>query len=155
MKQYLIETFQYNDRANRQALEKIKQLPEKQECVKLFSHLINSMKKWMARLAHDPNAQQMDWWKPVYPLESLEKEWQQSLTLWLGYLEQKTESELFQDAEFGGYDRGQWSAKPKDIALQLNYHSVHHRGQIQALIRNQGIEPDFVDYIGTVAKKLS
>ena len=155
MKEYLIETFQFNDHANRQVLEKIKQLPDKQESIKLFSHLINSQKKWMARLLQDPNVQKMDWWDPVYPLEKLEKEWDTVLRTWLAYLEEKQESELFEYAEFVGYDGGRWAARPKDMALQLNYHSVHHRAQIQALIRNQGIQPDFVDYIGTVAKKLS
>jgi len=42
----------------------------------------------------------------------------------------------------------------KDIALQLNYHSIHHRAQIQTIIRQQGMEPDFVDYIGTKYKRL-
>ena len=44
--------------------------------------------------------------------------------------------------------------RTQDIALQLNYHSIHHRAQIQSIIRKQGIEPDFVDYIGTVYRKL-
>ncbi|MBP9221492.1 MAG: hypothetical protein KBF42_08910 [Chitinophagales bacterium] len=35
------------------------------------------------------------------------------------------------------------------MPLQLNYHSIHHRAQMQMLIRQQGLVPDFVDYIGT------
>ncbi len=31
------------------------------------------------------------------------------------------------------------------IALQLNYHSIHHRAKIQTMIRDQSLEPDFVD----------
>jgi uncharacterized damage-inducible protein DinB len=42
-----------------------------------------------------------------------------------------------------------------DIALQLNYHAIHHRAQIQVLIRQQGLEPDFIDYIGTKYHKLT
>lgn len=33
--------------------------------------------------------------------------------------------------------------------------SLHHCAQIQSVIRAQGIEPDFVDYIGTVYRKLT
>ena len=156
MKQYLIETFRYNDYANKRVLEKvIKELPDKTECIKFFSHLTNSQYKWMARILHDPKAPQMSWWDPVYKLDDLEKEWTKSLAVWINFLESKNENELFEDMKFIGMDGGQWSAKLKDIALQLNYHSIHHRAQMQTIIRKQGFEPEFVDYISTVYKKLS
>ena len=155
MKQYLLETFTFNDYANKLVLEKIRQLPDKEECVKFLSHLTNSQYKWMARIVQNPDAPQMSWWDPVYILEDIEKEWNKSLQLWIEFLESKTENELFAEVQFTGFDGGRWTAKLKDIALQLNYHSIHHRAQIQSLIRKQGLEPDFVDYIGTVYKKLS
>lgn len=43
----------------------------------------------------------------------------------------------------------------RDGALQLNYHSIHHQAQIQTLLPSQGIEPDFVDYIGTRYRRIS
>jgi uncharacterized damage-inducible protein DinB len=156
MKQYLIDTFRYNDQANRQVMEKVlNELPDKTACIKFFSHLANCQYKWMARILHDPKTPAMSWWEPVYTTEDLEKEWTKSLQLWISFLEKKTEAELFEDATFVGMDGGQWTAKLKDIALQLNYHSIHHRAQIQSIIRQQGLEPEFVDYIGTVARKLS
>jgi uncharacterized damage-inducible protein DinB len=154
MKEHLIETFKFNDHANKQALGKIRGLPEKEDSMKFFSHMINSMNKWMARVLQDPRAQQMGWWKPFYSFEDLEKEWDKSLQMWLQFIEAKSEEELIQDVSFVGFDGGQFAVELKDIALQLNYHSIHHRAQIQYLIRKQGIEPDFVDYIGTVYKKL-
>lgn len=154
IKQYLIETFRFNSHANKQALEKIKLLPEKQEAVKLFSHLINSQHKWMARVLQDPEVAQKSWWKPFYSLDDLDKEWDKSLETWLSFLGSKTEEDMFKEVEFSGFDGEKWKAKLKDIALQLNYHSIHHRAQIQYLIRKQGIEPEFVDYIGTVYQKI-
>src|SRR4026209_1062679 len=94
MKQYLIDTFTYNDSTNKKLLEKILQLPDKTESVKLFSHLINSQYKWMARIQNDPRAQSMSWWDPVYPLTELEKEWNKSLKLWIDYLQSKKEEEI-------------------------------------------------------------
>ena len=67
----------------------------------------------------------------------------------------KTDEEISQEVSFIGFDGGVYAATPKDIALQLNYHSIHHRAQIQTIIRHQGIEPDFIDYIGTKYRKLS
>ena len=154
MKKYLIDTFQFNDLMNRKLLEKIKLLTDKKECVRFFSHLINSQKKWMARIVQYPNDPGMDWWEPCYSFDELEGEWGKSLKEWIEYLNIKTEEELFNETKFIGYDGGHWSASLKDIVLQLNYHSIHHRAQMQLFIRQQGIEPDFVDYIGTVYKKI-
>ena len=155
MKNYLIETFNYNDATNKNLLSKINLLKDKEECVKLFSHLINCQYKWMARIMKDPNANKMSWWDPVYDDEKLSEEWRMSLDLWINYISSKTDEELATETTFIGFDGGTWAATPKDIALQLNYHSIHHRAQIQTIIRAQGIEPEFVDYIGTKYRKLS
>ncbi|HMG13800.1 MAG TPA: DinB family protein [Saprospiraceae bacterium] len=155
MKQYLIDTFKYNDFANKKLLEKISSLLDKDYCIKLFSHLINSQIKWMARIKQDPNAQDMNWWEPVYKLEELESNWDKSLKSWVSYLESLSKEEIEEKVSFIGFDGGCWEAKLLDIALQLNYHSIHHRAQMQTIIRQQGLTPDFLDYIGTVYKKLS
>lgn len=155
MKEYLINTFHFNDVTNRKLLTRIFGLPDKSEAVRLFNHLINSQYKWMARITHDPSAPQMSWWEPLYTLEQLESEWIKSLNIWLDYLRSKTEKELNEEVIFIGQDNTQWAATPADIALQLNYHSIHHRAQIQTIIRQQGFEPDFVDYIGTKYRKLN
>lgn len=155
MKKYLIDTFIFNDTANKKLLLKILQLSDKTGAVKLFSHLINSQYKWMARISNDPKAAKMSWWDPLYCFDDLEKQWSKSLDLWLKYIASKTDEELSDEVTFIGFDNTKWAASPKDIALQLNYHSIHHRAQIQTLIRQQGIEPDFLDYIGTKYRKLT
>jgi uncharacterized damage-inducible protein DinB len=154
IKEYLLDTFGYNDSTNKKLIDKINLLSSKEESVKLFSHLINSQYKWMARIVHDPKAPEMSWWDPVYKIENLQNQWSKSLQLWLDFIYSKTEEELSTEVEFAGFDGGQWAATPLDIALQLNYHSIHHRAQIQTIIRQQGLEPDFVDYIGTRYRKI-
>jgi uncharacterized damage-inducible protein DinB len=155
MKEYLVETFHFNDELNKSMLKKINDLPEKEGCVKFFSHLINSQNKWMARILWDSSSSQMSWWEPVYSFERLEEKWNESLQAWISFLKNKTEEQIFEEVEFTGYDGGRWKARLVDIALQLNYHSIHHRAQMQMLIRQQGIEPDFIDYIGTKYLKIS
>ncbi len=155
MTKYLIETFNYNSNANKKVFEKVQLLPDKEQAMKFLSHLANCQYKWMARILQDPKAIEMSWWEPLYSIDGWTKEWDKSLQLWLDYLSNKTDVEISEWVTYVGLDGGQWSAKPQDIALQLNYHSIHHRAQIQTLIRQQGFEPDFVDYIGTVYKKLS
>ncbi len=155
LKQYLNDTFKYNDKANKQVLEKIKELPDKTEAIKFFSHLINSQYKWMARILKEPKAPEMSWWDPVYELKQLEEKWDESLKIWTDYINSKTEKELSTEGTFIGFENRLYAATPKDIALQLNYHSIHHRAQMQTIIRKQGLIPDFVDYIGTVYRKFS
>jgi uncharacterized damage-inducible protein DinB len=154
VKQYLIDTFLFNDMANRRVLEKIKTLPEKAEAVKHFSHLITCQYRWMAGLLNDPKAKTMTWWQPSFTLDELEEKWTDSLNLWLDYLRSKQESELFEEVEFRGWSGGDFAVKPKDVALQLNYHSIHHRAQIQAIIRAQGLVPDSVEYINSNYREL-
>ena len=155
MKEYLIKTFLFNDSMNKNMLRKINELADNTGCVRHFSHLINSQTKWMARISQDPKAGEMSWWEPVYPFEKLEERWNESVQAWINYLQSKTDEEIFKEIEFTGYDGARWKARLIDIALQLNYHSIHHRAQMQMLIREQGVEPDFIDYIGTKYKKVN
>ena len=154
MKDYLIKTFQYNDFANRKLIEKVGQLLDKIECIKLISHLINCMYKWLARVNQVPDSQEMSWWEPLYEYEELERKWSDSVSKWISFLESKTEEELHDYVRFTGFDGGHWEARYEDIALQLNYHSIHHRAQVQTIIRSQGLEPEFLDYIATKYRRV-
>ena len=155
LKEYLIETFKFNDIANKKLLDKIKLLDNKEESVKLFSHLINTQCKWMAKIMQHPDYEKMSWWEPIYEFEQLEEEWDKSTSFWINYIAGKTDEELSTETVVIDFADAVWAAILKDIALQLNYHSIHHRAQIQMIIRRQGIEPDFLDYIGTKVRKLS
>ncbi|GAB4091548.1 DinB family protein [Flaviaesturariibacter terrae] len=155
MQQYLIDTFRFNDGANRRVAERIRLLPDKAAALRLFSHLINCQNKWMARISNEQQAQLLDWWDPVYDADELEAEWERSLQSWLDYLATHTDDELDRELTFTGLDGGTWAATAADIALQLNYHSIHHRAQLQIMLRAQGVEPDTVDYIRTRLRKIS
>ncbi len=155
MRNYLIETFQYNDYANKMVLKKIHELPDQSECIKFFSHLINCQYKWLDRISIYPAISKLDWWEPVYPLDQLETEWNKSLQGWLDFLSTKAEDDLNAFVIWNGIGDKAYTAQLKDIPLQLNYHSIHHRAQMQRIIRSQGLVPDFVDYIGTKYKVVS
>ena len=92
----------YNDYANKKLLNKIKELPNKEECIKFFSHLINSQNKWMERIINGKNAKEMSWSEPFYGLDQLEEKWNVSLQLWTNYIRTKTETELSTRIQFIG-----------------------------------------------------
>jgi uncharacterized damage-inducible protein DinB len=112
------------------------------------------MYKWMAGIKNEPNASQLNWWNPVYPLEGLEAEWQKCFQLWIDYLNGKTDEEIGREINLINFEGGSWAVKLQDIALQLNYHSIHHRAQIQYLIRKQGLKPAYIEYIGDKYRKI-
>jgi uncharacterized damage-inducible protein DinB len=146
MKTYLADTFKFNETANERVITKINELPDKNESIRLISHMINCHHKWMAGIKEEDTSK-MDWWEPVYPYEELSPRWHKCIGIWLDYLEGMNDEMLRQEIVFKNFDGGMWTVKPQDIALQLNYHSIHHRAQIQQIIRAQGVKPDFVDYI--------
>lgn len=154
MRQHLLELFAFNERTNLALLPKIARLSDRSECVRLFGHLVRCQEKWPARIRRDPGAPQLDWWKPEIPFERLDPEWRACVRIWTEYLADKSDEQLATETRFTGFDGATWAATPQDIALQLNFHSIHHRAQIQYLLRCEGIDPDFVDYIGTKYRRI-
>lgn len=155
LKDHLLELFFFNDATNKVLFDKVEQLNNQGECIRLISHLINCQYKWLARMVDFENADKLDWWHPRYGPDQFDTEWTRSLQPWIEYVENRSDDELLVEREFIGFDGGRWAAAPKDVALQLNFHSIHHRAQIQTIIREQGVEPDFVDFIGTKYRKLN
>lgn len=150
MKTHLIDSLKYNDWANQKLLSVIKQLPNKEESITLFSHLINAQDKWYNRITNQQNDQSLSWSTPVFLLEELEGRWENSVTVWIELINSKTEFELQENVIFTRASDGkQMGIKLVDLVLQLNYHSIHHRAQINKLMSRQGITPPATDYIFT------
>jgi len=153
MKDFLLDMFRINQEANIKMAASVKDLPEQNESLKLLSHLANCQYKWLDRINVFPGVSALDWWLPVYSTEDLPKHFIDSSQQWISYLSGMSEEDLDSEIKYVGYDGSTWEAKLKDIALQLIFHSFHHRAQIQMMIRGQGYKPDFIDYIGYKAKK--
>ena len=99
----------------------------------------------------------MSWWEPIYEFNDLETEWGKSLAPLAGLYQQKTEEELSTEVTFIGLDDSTWAAtraKRYCPAVELPFHTSL-QAQMQTLLRQQGVEPGFVDYIGTKHRKLS
>jgi len=94
MKQYLIHFFGYNDWANRRLLETIRQIPDKEEAIQLFSHLITSQDKWLNRITKQTNDHEHNWFGPIFPIDSLEQKWVDSYQKWTDLLETNKELSL-------------------------------------------------------------
>lgn len=155
MKQYLIDFFKYNDWANKKLLESIRQLPDNGEAVKLFNHLITAQNKWLNRITKEKDDNAIAWFDKMIPADQLENVWSESINNWMNFLEKCKDSDFETEVSFQrpGNEK-KYSVKIRDLVLQINYHSIHHRAQINLIIRKQGFEPPKTDYILTVIKEL-
>lgn len=155
MKQHLIDSFKYNDWANINLLEAIKQLPDNEKSVKLFNHLIHAQDKWYNRITNQVEDSSIAWMGSSFALDELELKWKESIQKWIKLIDEKNEIDLQQDVFFSRASDGkQMGIKLTDLCLQLNYHSIHHRAQINTLISQQGLRVPATDYIFTKLKEI-
>jgi uncharacterized damage-inducible protein DinB len=154
MKQHILDLFKYNDWANQKLVETIKQLPYQEEAVKLYSHLILAQDKWYNRITKRLEDSSFNWMMPLFSVDELAIKWHTSITEWIAIIELTAETDLQQAIVFNRASDGkQLSVTLLDLCLQLNYHSMHHRAQINTLISKQGIVPPATDYIFTKLKE--
>jgi uncharacterized damage-inducible protein DinB len=153
MKAFLKDMFRVNLNANLRMSDFVRDVSPNDEIRKHLSHLANCQYKWLDRLQVFPQNSGLDWWDPVYDLEEIKLKFTESTQRWIDYLDSKAEHELSVEINYRGQDESIWTAELKDIVLQLIFHSFHHRAQIQMIIRANGQAPQFIDYIGTRAKK--
>jgi uncharacterized damage-inducible protein DinB len=133
----------------------IKQLPDKEKSVKLFSHLIHAQDKWYNRITKQADDSSIAWMGSAFLLDELELKWKESVRNWIELIDCKNETDLQKDVVFSrASDDKQMGIKLVDLCLQLNYHSIHHRAQINTLISQQGLTPPATDYIFTKLKEI-
>jgi uncharacterized damage-inducible protein DinB len=156
MKKYLLDFFKYNDWANKKVLEAIREVPEKEDALKLFSHLVNSLDKWKNRITNEVEDSLLNWYGQFFNMDEIESKWNKSIGWWIKLFEKTGDSELEKEIIFTRPNDGiKMAVKFRDLLLQLNYHSIHHRAQINSIISRQGIKPPSTDYILTVLKEVS
>ena len=148
MKQYLIDTFHFNDWANKRTLSAMENLSDRSESLVLFSHLVRAQDRWMKRVEQDPAEVDIKWFDTPFGFDELADKWNASFSSWVNFLTGLDESRLDRQIRFAPMrDEPAGTSRLLDVVLQLNYHSILHRAQICLRLHDQGIEPPHVDYI--------
>ncbi|HEV8591852.1 MAG TPA: DinB family protein [Pyrinomonadaceae bacterium] len=148
MKQYLIDTLRFNDWANKKMLAAAEPAADKKDVAAIFSHLVYAQDRWLKRVKNDSTESQIEWWGTPYAFEELGERWEASLNSWLDHLAIISDEDLAKQIKYtaASFDNGD-SQSLRDIVLQLNYHSILHREGVALRLRDQGLEPPFVDYL--------
>ena len=143
MEEFFNELFDYNFFCNKQLIEACAQLdkvPEKS--IKLFSHILNAHHIWNARIAGIPAT--LNVWQ-----EHAVKSWED-----IHYENQRTTFEIItgtddyeERIDYENSEGRLFINTKQDMLFHIINHSTHHRAQILADFRDQGIEPISLDYV--------
>jgi len=143
MKPFFNQLFDYNFYCNKSLIEKCKELKEVSEkTISLFSHILNAHHIWNMRLL----GKEIKY--GVWQLHELNT-WED-----IHYENQRTTFEIITNSDdlekrvdYETTEGRVFANELKDILFHIINHSTHHRGQIVADLRANGIEPENLDYI--------
>ena len=141
----LLRVFEFDRWANQESLrslETIKVPP--QRAVALLAHITATQRVWLERALSLP--QSVAVW-PQWSLSETAKEFPGVLDEWTRLIATDDLSREFAYTNTKGQEF--WN-RLSDVALHVAFHGVYHRGQIAALVRQQGGEPAYTDFIQAV-----
>lgn len=142
MKSFFEDIFRYHHHFNQQLIDQLEEvknhLPEKP--LYLLSHLINAHQIWNARIL----GSRVLGVHEIHSPEQCRKIDRENLTDTLRIL---NEVDLEKVILYQNSQGKKFSNSTKEILFHIANHSTHHKGQIIAAIRNQGIDPVVTDYI--------
>lgn len=131
--------------ANRRALESIRQLSDKAECLRLFGHILAAQRAWLTRLeGGDSSGVELF---PTPTVEQCEAELAELEAKGQAYLASAGEEDLDRQIVYTNQTGKSFSNPPRDILTHLGMHSQYHRGQIAILVRQAGAAPAVTDFI--------
>ncbi|MGB5378808.1 DinB family protein [Muriicola sp.] len=143
MEEFFNELFDYNFFCNKQLIEacgELKKVPEKS--IKLFSHILNAHHIWNARIVGIPST--LGVWQ-----EHAVKDWED-----IHYENQRNTFEIITGADnyetridYENSEGRLFTNTTQDMLFHIINHSTHHRAQILADFRDQGIAPISLDYV--------
>jgi uncharacterized damage-inducible protein DinB len=146
MQQYFIKLFQYNDWANNLILDTLSKNEIKDpEVYKIFSHVINAQFIWMSRISGNKAIHKPVW--SVHPLEDLKKFSKESTGLWLEYLSKLEDKELQRSISYSNSEGASFENTVGDMLPHIVNHASYHRGQVNKLIRREGLPVHNTDFI--------
>ena len=141
--------FEYDGWANHETLESVRTAaapPEKSR--KVLAHIVGAERLWLWRIER-PGTPSPAVWPELTP-DECEPAFEELLARWRALLPDVSEEKLAVPVAYVNSKGEKWSSALSDILMHVVLHSVHHRGQIAAELRDAGYEPAYTDYIHAV-----
>ena len=146
MKNHFKYQIAYNNWANERILHILEDHKvDDSKILSIFSHMISSQIVWLLRIRGLPTSPFPLW--ENYNRVELRSMLEDANKNWVDYLETH-QFDTFEEMIFYSDDKGKkYETTIRQIIGQVLIHSSHHRGQINLLLKQNGIEPPLVDYI--------
>jgi len=138
----------YDAWGNRASLDSVRAVAAPPErAVALLGHLGGAGRLWLERLRGAP--QTMAVW-PALSLEECSRVFDENRDAWSSYLAGVDERDLGQTIAYMNSKGGRFKNTVLDVLLHVTHHGAYHRGQIALLLRQNGAEPAYTDFIHAV-----
>jgi len=142
---------EYDDWANREVLNAVRQSGGHAQSLKLLAHILSAEKLWLERLLEKPQTYPV--W-PDFTIEQCESEVDELAKRWPGYLNDLGEQRLTETIRYKNTKGEDWTSIKQDILMHAVIHSAYHRGQIATQMRAAGFTPAYTDFIHAVREGL-
>jgi uncharacterized damage-inducible protein DinB len=136
--------FDYDYWANRRALESLATAGEAERPRKFFNHILGAQRVWLARFNSETPAAE-PW--PALSLEEARAALEDLHGRWLALLNGMTPEKLAADLAHRNSKGQEFRTPVADVLMHLVMHSVYHRGQVAAAVREAGGKPAATDYV--------
>jgi uncharacterized damage-inducible protein DinB len=145
MLETLIRLFRYDDWASAETLSSLRAMASPPaRAVKLLAHIASVQWLWLERVKSVPQSQPV--W-PEWTLAEIEAQLQRLKLEWKVVLGEKKAPDLALRFQYTNTKGDHYSGTIGDTAMHVVLHGAYHRGQIALLVRDNGGEPAYTDFI--------
>jgi uncharacterized damage-inducible protein DinB len=142
MKEKLIDLFEYTYHSNKEMIKVISENISKadEKTISLINHTLNAQQIWNSRVL---GGKSFEVWQ-INPFESLEDINHQNFLKSIDIIQN---FDLDQRIEYQNSREAKFENSIFEMFFHVINHSTYHRGQINSLLKQNGIEPLLTDYI--------
>lgn len=142
MQEKLIDLFEYTHHFNREMIKVISENITKvdEKTISLINHTLNAQQIWNSRILGEES---FEVWQ-INPFESLEEINHQNLKKSIDIIQK---SDLDKRIEYQNSKGTKFENSIFEMLFHAINHSTYHRGQLNSLLKQNGIDPLLTDYI--------
>lgn len=142
--EHLRQLYAYNDWANRRLIVHLKS-NDSERSRKLLAHLLITEKEYYERL-YGKNSTGFDFWQNL-SLEECGKLAKETAELYERLLKNFDDEGLTQTVRYFTSEGKRVENSFREMLTHVLFHSMHHRGQVLTVLREEGFETTVLDYI--------
>jgi len=131
--------------ADAQVLARLRGAPEDTASLKWYAHVLAAERVWYMRLHGQDWTRQRVW--PALSLDECSSLAEQNAGQFKQYIARLKDDELDRKVTYTNSAGETHSNTISDVITHVALHGVHHRGQIAASLRSNGVDPPALDFI--------